>query len=211
LKRDLDDAQKEVRAAQTEKKQADQVLERHKRKARDITAQIQRQELEVEKLQDELEAATPQTGTLEALQTLLKEQQAADRLHAATFQDSVVAKDQINREQHVLKRQLSEMDAVLEEIEAKIAKANARVVKLEEKRHQAVLAKNDKIARIEDAKERLQEIQTECDEQAEIVTNYTTQAQAVSGRVAIDAGETADSLDKRLTAMRRTIERNESE
>jgi chromosome segregation ATPase len=208
LKRDVEDAQKELRAAQIAKKEADQAQERHKRKAKDLHVKVQRQAAEIERLNDELDADTPQTGTVEALQRALAEQQDAHALQSATYQDSVVAKDQAGREQKQLLQEMNQMDADLEELETRIKKAEANLVKLEESRIQAVYAKNDKIARIDDAKQRLEALRTEHDEQVQVVEDYTSKAGEVSARVAVDAGETTESLDKRLAAMRREIERN---
>jgi chromosome segregation ATPase len=165
---------------------------------------------EVSRLEDDLQAETPQTGTLEALQRDLEEQQEAHRLHSETYQDSIIAKDQAGAEQKQLLQQMNEMDIELKDLEARIAKANERVTKLNEVRIQAVMAKNECYASIEDAKRTLEHIQAERNEQADIVKDHTEKASEVSLRVPVDSGETTESLDKRLMAMRREIERNES-
>jgi chromosome segregation ATPase len=204
----VNDAQKELRAAQAAKQEAVHAQEHHKRKAKDLHLKVQRQAGEIDRLKDELDSDTPQTGTLEALQRALSEQKDAHALQSATYQDSVVAKDQAGREQRQLLQEMTQMDAELEEIEARIAKAEGNLVKLEETRIQAVYAKNDKIARVDDAKQRLDALQTEHGEQGQVVEDYTGKAGEVSPRVAVDPGETTESLDKRLSAMRREIERN---
>jgi hypothetical protein len=192
------------------KKEADQAQERHKRKAKDLRLQVQRQAQEVSRLEDDLQAETPQTGILEALQRDLEEQQEAHRLHAETYQDSIIAKDQAGTEQKQLLHEMNLMDVALRDLEARITKANDRATKLNEARIQAVMAKNEGHAKIEDATKTLEEIEAERNEQADIVKDHTEKASEVSLRVPVDSGETTESLDKKLLAMRKEIERNES-
>lgn len=165
----------------------------------------------MDRLQDELQEATPQTGVLDSLQGQLQEQLSEETMYSDTYQDSVVAKDTLDAEMKTLKAQLTEADSAVSEHENKIKKAKNREVRLEEIRQKAVFEKNEFYAKIKDAEEARDALHSDRDVQRQTILEHTEQAQKISDRVAIDDGETGDSLQAKLTALLEQIERSKRE
>ena len=87
------------------------------------------------------------------------------------------------------------------EIETKISKATKRVNKLAEKRHNALLEKNQSFELIKDAELDKEGLVEQRNGQKARIENFAEQARAISERVPVDPGETANSLDKKLAKL----------
>jgi len=200
-----------LRDAENRYKRSDQAIQRHKKQQRDLQVQQQRAEEEVERLQDELEADTPQTGVLEALETDLQNAKEAKQMQENAMQDALEEKEKLDRKQHELKQQLNASQKETQEIEAKINKATAKIHKLAEKRHTALLEKNRAFQLIQDAKDEKDVLQEKRAKQEERIAEFATQASSICARVPVDANETPNSLDAKLSRLIKDKQRYEEQ
>ena len=198
LCRELREVENRIHEAQTRVLQTHQACERHRRETRRLTLEVQRAEERVNALQDELEADTPQTGTLENLEADLQKEEDENKSLAQQYQLGSAEKERLNIEQRNLKSQVDAADGRISECEAKITKADGRKGKLGVERHSIVLKKNEAYADIADSEQRKQALEQARDTQATQVAVFVEGASKVSDRVAIDPGETAESLDAKL-------------
>jgi chromosome segregation ATPase len=199
------------RAALAKQKEAEQALERHKREAKGFNLKLQRQEHELEKLQDELTSKTPQTGVVNSYKKQLAEARESTERDENAYSDSVVEKDRLNLVARELKDQMDSSDEAIRELEAQVRKAEKRAQKAETVRQNATLTKNEAYGRISDAQLQEQQLQTERDEQLEQVEYFRDQASNVSARVAVDPTETVKTLEEKLQGFKRIIDANNAE
>lgn len=171
----------------------------------------QRAEEEVEHLQDELEAATPRTGVLEALEAQLQNAKETRQMHENAMQDAVEAKGTLDGKQRELKDQINTLQKEIQEIGARITKATVKIHKSAEQRHNALLEKNLAYERTQDAKGEIEVLQKKRAGQEERIADFAVQASSISPRVPIDANETPNSLDAKLDRLSRDKKRYEEQ
>lgn len=171
----------------------------------------QRAEEEVERLQDELEAATPQTGVLEVLEAQLQNAKETKQMHENAMQDAMEAKVILDEKQRGLKDQLSTLQKEIQEIEAKATKTTAKIHKSAELRHHALLEKNLAHERVQDAKAQKESLQEKRASQVERIADFAAQASSISPRVPVDANETTNSLDAKLDRLSKDKKRYEEQ
>jgi chromosome segregation ATPase len=198
LSRELREVENRNREAQTQVLQANQACEHHRRETKKLILEVQRAEERVNTLQDELEADTPQTGTLENLETDLKKEEDEKKSLTQQYQLGLTEKERLNAEQRNLKSQVDAVDERISELDAKIMKIDERKQKLTDERYSIVLKKNEAYSKIADSEQRKQALEQARDNQATTVAVFVEGASKVSDRVAIDPGETATSLDAKL-------------
>jgi chromosome segregation ATPase len=199
------------RVAHTKQKEADQALERHKRAAKALNLQSQRQEHELEKLQDELTSKTPQTGVVDSYNRQLEEARESVERDENAYSDSVVEKDRLNLVARELKDQLNKANDAIRELEAQVRKAEKQAQKAETARQNATFVKNEAYGRISDAQIQEQRLQQEREEQMEQVEYFQDQASNVSARVAVDPTETVKTLEEKLKRFKQIIDANNEE
>jgi len=198
LGRELREVQNRIREAQTQVLQANQACERHRRETRTLTLELQRAEEHVNTLQDELEADTPQTGTLENLEADLKKEEGEKKSLEEQYRLGAIEKERINADQRNLKSKVDAVHQRISELEAKITKADARKLKFGEERYGIVLKKNEAYAEIADSEKRKQALDQARLSQVARIATFAEGASKVSDRVSIDPGETTASLDAKL-------------
>lgn len=198
LSRELREVEIRIKDAQTQVLRANQACEHHRREIRRLTTEVQRAEERVNTLQYELEADTPQTGTLENFEADLKKEEDEKKSLAEQYQLGAAEKERLNAEQRSLKSRVDAVHERISELDAKIMKVDGRKRKLGDERHSIVLKKNEAYAMIADSEQRKQALEQARDNQATTVTVFIEGASKVSDRVAIDPGESATSLDAKL-------------
>jgi hypothetical protein len=211
LNRELREVENRIKEAQTQLLQASQACERHRRETRRLTLEVQQAEERVNTLQDELEADTPQTGTLENLEAVLKKEEDEKKSLAEQYQLGATEKERLNTEQRRLKSEVDSIDRQISEIEAKITKVDGRKRKLGDERYGVVVKKNEAYAEVADSEQRKQALEQARDNQATKVAVYVEGASKVSDRVSIDPGETTQSLDAKLHKLGEQLKRAQRE
>ena len=161
----------------------------------------QQTEIRTEELQHHLEEQTPQGGKIEALERQLEEAENDKDLHSNSFQDAI---NELDKLRETLRKQEDLVATAQQEVDqrkAKIERATKKVEKSAERRHKALLEKNQAYELIKDAEtDRNAHFQMR-DAQAARITDFMEKASGISERVAVDPGETAVSLDRKLVKL----------
>jgi hypothetical protein len=162
----------------------------------------------VEELTDALERETVEDGHLDVLRATLQEAEAEKRLNEGSLKDSVDAMDAMMRKLKATKQELAAKDAEISTLQEELRVAQGEEHLVQEKRRQMIGRKNTAIERINDIKVNRTRIQQEKDRVAARVVEYEEKASLVSPRVAIDEGETANTLSKKLERLHGDLQRS---
>jgi len=209
LKQDLGDLQRQHRELQSRAVQAAQAVIKHNTDSKNLKLAFQRAEERVESLKEELEREAPQVGLLDSLKTQLTEAEEEQTLHQRQLEEATQEKSRQGQKAATLKHELDACDRRVNEVSAKITKAKDKIARLTTQRERVLREKNEAIATVHDAK---RDKQTGVDERAELaahVDHFVEQATKISARVAVDPGETCNSLDKKIDRWREDLGRAE--
>ncbi|EDP53186.1 DNA repair protein Rad18, putative [Aspergillus fumigatus A1163] len=208
LRRELSNQEQQLRSARSRLESCKQAIERHKRRSTELQVLLQRQEDQVEELTDALERETVEDGHLDVLRTTLQEAEAEKHLNEGSLKDSVDAMDAIMRKLKATKQELSAKDAEISTLQEELRVAQGEEHLVQDKRRKIIGLKNTAIERVNDIKLNRTRIQQEKDRVAARVVEYEEKASLVSPRVAIDEGETANSLSKKLERLHGDLQRS---
>lgn len=188
-------------------KKCGEAIVRHNRETRDLRLAIQKADDVVDNLQDALDKDAIEEGRLEALKANLVEAEDERATHAGSFEESVIASDNAKASMREKREQMAAMDARIEEVVVKINKAQGRSAKTQDQRQKALQQKNAAIESVTRAKDAFALKETEHGEKAETLKEFTGLASDICDRVPVDAGETTDSLDKKLAKLDADVKR----
>ena len=197
-----------MRSARSRLESCKQAIERHKRRSKELQVLLQRQEDQVEELTDALERETVEDGHLDVLRTTLQEADAEKRLNEGSLRDSVDAMDAMMRKLKATKQELSAKDAEISTLQEELRVAQGEEHLVQDKRRKIIGLKNTAIERVNDIKLNRTRIQQEKDRVAARVVEYEEKASLVSPRVAIDEGESANTLSKKLERLHGDLQRS---
>jgi structural maintenance of chromosomes protein 6 len=209
LKRELDQIEKNNRTLGVTVRQRREAVERHRREAQELRLQVQTAEDEVNRLQDELEEDTPQTGLLEALEGQLAEAKDSAQTHTHAYDDCTEARAKIDAKQKELKPKMDQALLQVKEVEARIAKADKKATEASDARERILRRKNEAYAHADDLKRQRQEAEEKREAQKAEVEDYESKASRYCARVAVDPGSTWQSLEKKINALHEQQARQE--
>ncbi|GFF26822.1 structural maintenance of chromosomes protein 6 [Aspergillus udagawae] len=208
LRRELSNQEQQLRSARSRLESCKQAIERHKRRSKELQVMLQRQEDQVEELTDALERETVEDGHLDVLRATLQEAEAEKRLNEGSLKDSVDAMDAMMRKLKATKQELSAKDAEISTLQEELRVAQGEEHLVQDKRRKIIGLKNTAIERVNDIKLNRTSIQQERDCVAARVVEYEEKASLVSPRVAIDEGQTANTLSKKLERLHGDLQRS---
>lgn len=198
-RRDLQEAENNVRTVEAALTRAKQAKVRFEREAKNMREQRQSCEDRIEQLQGELDAdAANDTGALDELHAQYNE--AEQNLQAAndTMMDSINALDKSGEENSLIKQQLDAATKEVEEAQARLTKAQKRLDDKDTQRVLALRKKNEALEMVDLAQNEKAGLEEQRVEQKAIVDEYETEASKVCRRITVDPGNTVESLDKKL-------------
>ena len=210
LRAHLNDLERMVRERQTNLKDCEQAIARHKRDSRELRIEMQRVEEHVENLQDALERDSLEEGKLDALKEGLKEAEEELTTHQASYSDSVVAMDKAKEVLRVCREEMSAIDSEVAEIQAKIRKAENKKIKSSERRETALRNKNAAFADLEELQKTKEKGERQREGCANTVEVWTEQANRIHPRVPVEAGETPRSIEKKLDKLQADLQKWET-
>ncbi|KAL8844334.1 MAG: hypothetical protein Q9176_001244 [Flavoplaca citrina] len=210
LRAHLNDLERMVRERQTNLKDCEQAIARHKRDSRELRIEMQRVEEHVENLQDALERDSLEEGKLDALKEGLKEAEEELTTHQASYSDSVVAMDKAKEVLRVCREEMSAIDSEVAEIQAKIRKAENKKIKSSERRETALRNKNAAFADLEELQKTKEKGERQREDCANTVEVWTEQANRIHPRVPVEAGETPRSIEKKLDKLQADLQKWET-
>ncbi|KAI1608713.1 myosin ATPase [Exophiala viscosa] len=187
----------EFRSAQDRHEKAKQALVRHDKATNNLVVAVQRAEDEVERLADEIKADNVESGTLEVLRQALKEAEDQKTVHEGSYQDSVIACDDLKARLREANRQLKDFDDRIKEAQDAADDAQRLAQNADKRRAFNLHEKNSVGNRINDANGDRDRLVADLAELDAKIEKWTAEAQKISERVNIPDGETYESLDKK--------------
>jgi uncharacterized protein (DUF342 family) len=159
---------------------------------------VQNAEDEVNRLEDEMDAAAPNAQILARFQDQLKTIREEIKQYEGLRMEGVSRRDDINLEQATRLQKLKDLRADIQEVGARLKKAKDRSSDLDRKRQDILLVKNQADTKIEHAKADLAEAERALELQKERVKLFTEEANKVSSRVEIAESDTWERLNKEI-------------
>lgn len=176
-----------------------QDIVKHKTTAKKLELESQRAEETWVQLKDELESDVPQDGKLDALKQQLVEAQEEKEHNEAQLEEAERARRDLAAKATPLKAAFDEATKRLERAEADVKKAGLRIARAADDRNRALQKKNAANEEIKDAEDDKERHVKELDDFEAHVADFVRQATQVCARVPVDRGETADSLDRKMS------------
>ncbi|KAI4091810.1 MAG: hypothetical protein LQ344_003914 [Seirophora lacunosa] len=198
LRNELNDLERTQRERQTNVKNCEQAIVRHKRETRELRIEVQKLEGAVADIQDRLDNGAVEEGRLDALKQGLEDAKEELSTHQASFGDSVIAKDKATEVLKTLRDRMSAIDVETANIKAKIQKAEVKSVKVSERRDAALRDKNSAYAAIKQQEDAYEVAEGVRNDQAHTVECFVEEASKICDRVRVDRGETTHTLEAKL-------------
>ncbi|EFR02817.1 hypothetical protein MGYG_09099 [Nannizzia gypsea CBS 118893] len=211
LKQDLGRLEQEYRTAVQHLQRQKQMLAIHKNQEHELFVESQKAEDKADELKDSIDDDRNQDGRLEALTSAMKEAEEEMKLHERSFEDCVNAKDEATAKVKEIKRELAAKDAEISSVSENTRKAETELLRKSNKRHAALVGKNDAIATTDTAKAQVTQIERRQEDTTARITDFIQKASMVSPRVLIDQGETEISLAEKLERLDRDLRRYDSQ
>ncbi|KAL4923284.1 DNA repair protein SMC6 [Aspergillus undulatus] len=211
LRRVLSSKEEELRSARSHLTRCRQARERHERMRHDLRVESQRKDDRVEELEEALQRENREGGDLEILQASLRDIEAERLINEGSLKDAVEAMADMMQTLKRVRQELSAKDTKIAQIkeELRIAESEQQVVA--DKRRKRIGEKNRALELIEETTRNRTRLERKLEQAEATVREYCEKAGLVSERVEIPQGETADSLDKKLTRLQRDMQRYNQE
>ncbi|KAI9697857.1 MAG: Structural maintenance of chromosomes protein 6 [Bogoriella megaspora] len=210
-KKDLEDADAKKVELQRTLRGAERDLADWSKTSKQLKLDYDKADEHWQQIRDALEEEIPQDGRLEELQNQLREAEAETHQYEEDFGNGVVEKDLINDAQTKIREQMNGLQALVDECNAKIEKANKKINTLRGKREDALREKNLAIQKVEDTKNDKTELEQVREQQREKVEEFHGEASKICPRVPVDEGKTTDHLEKELDMTIKQLERARSQ
>ncbi|KAK3117191.1 Structural maintenance of chromosomes protein 6 [Teratosphaeriaceae sp. CCFEE 6253] len=196
--RAVDHADRAVKEKQAANFRAGQDVKKWEREAQRLKTGVQQAEDRVEEQSNDIEAHRPKDGRLQELERQLQDSKDEYQSLGPSYQDAIVAKDDLSQKSKDAKHALDDADAEYNAGKARVTHAEERLVRLSVDRRTALLAKNEALNSIDHAKQAHTETQERRDNQANNVTVFIGHANEICRRVPLDPGTTTRQLDERI-------------
>ncbi|PWY65950.1 DEAD-domain-containing protein [Aspergillus sclerotioniger CBS 115572] len=207
LKSNLSRQEQELQSARSRLESCKQARVRHERRSNELRITAQRLEDRVEELADALDRELPEDGRLDGLRTNLQEAEEEKRLNEGSLKDGADAMDAMMKTLRTIKQELSAKEAEITVIQEELRVAENEERMANDRRRKRIGDKNTAVERIDDIRRDRDRIHTKRGEVVARILDFSEKASLVSPRVAIDEGETATSLDKKLERLHNDIKR----
>jgi len=206
LRGELSDLQKSQRGLQQAESRCVQALKNHENERKSLHIQLQRAEENVERLQEELDRDHIEDGRLEAFKADLLDAEREVEQHGGSYGEAVM---QIEKQGKICQLHKHELDVARERIaahEVNIKKAEAKLKRIQQARQIALQEKNIAIDAINEAKLVKETAEQKRNRQANVVADFIRQATVVCPRIAVNPGETPQSIEVKLEKLKKQLE-----
>ncbi|KAJ5162448.1 hypothetical protein N7492_007840 [Penicillium capsulatum] len=207
LKRQLNGLEQELRSARGQVTSCKEALDEHHRRSKELNLAFQSLDDHAEALRDALDRESAEDGGIEALRSTLKDTEEEQRVHEGSLADSDTAMKESTESIKLMRRTKAEKEHFISDLLEKSRVAESERSRVDIHRRQILSEKNAAIAQIEMNKQDRQKVLEKKEQSAATVLRYTEMASSVSARVPVDEGETAASLDHKLTRLQIDMER----
>ena len=209
LRTELHHLEEASREKQTLTVRCDQAIVRHKRATGSLRVEAQSIQSTLEEMQDALDGESIEEGRLDSLKDALREAQDENATHESSYEDSINAKDQVYEKVRATRDEMANMDKVIQEAETRLTRAETRQTQRAQQREQALREKNRAEDQVQEAKAERAQFAEERQELVGIIEDWTRQASEISSRVAVDPGETSESVQKKYDKLNSDLTRAE--
>lgn len=207
LRRMVGNLEQQLRSARSHLETCKQQKVRHERESNSLRVAMQRKEDHVDALTEAFDKDNVEDGQMDLLRTTLKEAEEEKQLNENSLKDSADAMDDMMKRLKAIKQELAAKDANIAALQEELRVAQSEELMVSDKRRKIFSQKNQAIEQIRSLNEHKDKISREKGETSTRIVEFIEKASLVSPRVAIDEGETAASLDKKLERLHKDIER----
>ena len=186
-----------------------QAIEKHKKISQEKLRAAQQAQSVVEDLQDALDQDAIEEGRLDSLKLTLSEAEADKSTYEDSYGECVNAKDALREAMSSITSRIKQAEEAIREAEAKSMKAEHKFNQRSGERRAALQEKNIALEALDKAKRNKEESLRERHDQLERVEEFTVQASAVSVRVAVEAGESEESLNRKYQKLENDLKNAE--
>lgn len=207
---DLKNEQAHLKRMQQEKShqllRCNQAIEKHKKISQEKLRAAQQAQSVVEDLQDALDQDAIEEGRLDSLKLTLSEAEADKVTYEDSYGECVNARDALRDTLSSINSRLKRFEEAIREAEAKSLKAEHKFNQRSGERRAALQEKNNALEALDKAKRNKEESLRERHDQLERVEEFTVQASAVSVRVAVEQGESEESLNRKYQKLENDLQ-----
>jgi len=204
--RELAELENNYRLLKQQYQETDHAAKQHKQAQTSLKRDVQKADDHVETLEAELDKTNVEDGKLDALKEELADAEADVRMYQDTYGNAGIEKDKLNEVASTQKRALATAKERLAEHETKIKKAETKVRNLKDATQLAVEDKNTAVELVEELMEQKAAAEQRVRNQADRVKQFEEQAVQICPRVPIPDGQTATTIDVRLTKVKEQIQ-----
>jgi chromosome segregation ATPase len=183
----------------------------HQRDDKSLKLAWQRASEDVDRLEDELSAATPDAARIELLQADLAQAEAALKHAEGIYEDTILQKDKLDEQNRANKRSLEVAQSVVRDLESNLAKAHGMIRHYQGQREDSLKQKNQAIAQLSEAAKSKEDFDSEVEEAQTELEKIIREAEEDFGqRVPVPEGKTSEELRnmlKKLSNTRRLAEK----
>ena len=203
--------ERQFREKQSVVAQSSKAIANHKVSLREKLLKSQEAQNSVEELQDMLDQDVVEEGRLEALKGQLDEAEEDVQVQEASYQDSVIAKDAASALLQECERKLDAAEGSIKDFEKQVEKAESKSTQRINDRSARLREKNDAIAALDLVRAKKEKMLDLRREQDNIFMEFQEQARQISSRVAVDVGETGESLDRKYLKIQRDLKNSQKQ
>lgn len=209
-RRQLFSAEQDETACQSRKKDANQAINAHIKRGKEIKLHLDRSEDHVNQLNNELDAMRPQDGHLEFLRSELEQSKMQVEHFKTQIDEASRVKEEVAQSNTKNKAEMDRMQALLVEKDAAILKAEQVKQTWRGNKTTQLRAKHDIEARLKDVEADKNAAVEEHRQEVALLADWEIKARSVSERVSIDEGETVASIEKKYDSVVKQRERAEA-
>ncbi|KAL4959980.1 P-loop containing nucleoside triphosphate hydrolase protein [Aspergillus stella-maris] len=211
LRQTLNSREEALRSARSHHTRCKQARERHERMRNELRVESQRKDDRVEELEEALQRESEGDGDLEILQATLREIESELQINEGSYNDAVNAIADVMQTIKTIRQELKHKDDEISQIKEELKVAESEQQRVTDKRRKKIAEKNRAVERLEETNQTKTRLEQKLEHAVKTVLEYREKASMVSERVEIPEGETAESIDKKLTRLQRDIHRYDRE
>lgn len=186
-------------------------LQDHERQKKHLKLASQTASRELERLEIELEKATPDEAAIQVRESELAEAQQELKNSMNFYEDVVTRKIELNDENRANKQEMEAAQKLVADLRSRLDKAHLTVRTLQGTREEELKEKNKAIEQVAEAENVKKNWQEELLESQQSLAEVTEGATSICERVFVPPNSTSEDLQRRMVQMAKTREEAERE
>ncbi|KAI4668526.1 uncharacterized protein J4E78_002353 [Alternaria triticimaculans] len=207
----LETLQQQSRERHDEVNKCKAQLQDHERQKKHLRLASQTASKELERLEFELEKATPDEAAIQVRESELAEAQEELKNVMNVYEDAVTQRIGLNDENRANKQEMEAAQKLVADLRSRLDKAHVTVRTLQGTRQEELQKKNEAIEQVAEAEKVKKNWQEELLESQQSLAEVTEGATSICERVFVPPNSTSDDLQRRMVQMAKTREEAERE